>query len=220
MGFFKVNDDGLLEIDRDEVRGITIYKTILERDRGTKGDNDGRKKAFAFKEFMYIYFISDFSSWIVKGGFNNKEAHKLAVRDSGLPEDYKPDTIVKEGITLYCETQEGELPSLGALRTSITGLKLADKIAKNVIDGIETTLEGHKEKKIKAAESGEPLAPGDDLVVNAGLIAQLNQLTSISNSLPKSITTLEQLQERLIKEKAGSNLSRGGKELGNRADPK
>ncbi len=218
MGFFRL-ENGLLVIDRDEVRAIPEFRAILERDKGSEGDNDGRKKKRAFKEFLYIYFTVDFESWVVKGGYNEKEIHKHACKDSGLDDNYKADNIVRAAITKYEETQLAMLPSISTLKTILKGLKVADKISQKIIDNIEETMETHDTKKKKAKEINEPLSIGDDLVIAQNLVAQLNQLMDMSNKIPKTIETLEKIEERLAKDKSGTSYGRGNKEIGNRADP-
>lgn len=219
MAFFKIEDDALV-IDRNEVRGIPVFRTILERDRGSKGDADGRKKEFAFKEFMFIYLTCDFRSWVLKSGENEKTTHKLSIKDAGLPDDYKPDAVVKEAMELYKERQYGELPSLGTVEAILTGLKVSQKIAKSIAGNIEATLEAADEERKRKLENKEQMLPGDDLVLAQGLVGQLKQLLDISNKIPETVSTLEQLRDKLSKEESGTRLGRGSKEIGNRADPK
>ena len=219
MGFFKIEND-LLVIDKDEVRGIPVFKAILERDKGSKGDNDGRKKLFAFKEFLYIYFIIDYRSWIVKAGYNDKEKHLKALKSCGLPDDYKPDSLLKEAIQFYEETQLDQLPSLRALRTIIKGLKLADTIGESIIKNIETAIELHQKRIEKEIEENIPHDIGSDLLLTQGLNQQLKQLIDLSTIVPKSISTLKDLEEKVNNEKSDIAVARGGKEIGNRADPK
>lgn len=221
MGFFKVEDD-LLVIDREEIRGIPVFRSILERDKGvTKeaGDNDGRKKKRAWKEFFYIFIYCDIKSWAVRQGLNDKEKHKAAIKDAMLPEDFKQDDLIKKAIVLYLKNQDDEMPSVGVVVTTLKGLKIANKIAENIIDNIETTIENNKVNKKRKVEAGETLSPGDDLVMVQNLVAQLNQLMDISTKIPKTIVTLEQLEERLTKEQSGTKFGRGNREIGNRADP-
>jgi hypothetical protein len=216
MGLFKV-ENGLLVIDKDEVRGIPEFKVILERDKGSKGDADGRKKLQAFKEFYYIYWMADFESWINKGGYNEREKHKLSIKEALLDEDWKIYPEIKPAIEKYSKTQLEMLPALGTLSTIITGLKAVDKVSKNIIDNIDATIEFHNEARKRAAENGEPLKIGDDLVIATNLVAQLKQLLDISNKVPTTIKVLQDIEERLAKEKSGINLGRGGKKIGNRA---
>lgn len=219
MGFFRL-ENGILTIDKDEARAIPEFRIILERDKGSEGDNDGRKKRYAFKEFLYIYFVADFGSWIVRAGYNEKEIHKLAIKDSSLEENYKVDLVVKAAIEKYKATQLAMLPALSTLSTMLKGLKLADKVSQSIIDNIENLIDTHSERKQKAKEEGQPLNVGDDLMVAQNLVQQLNQLMEVSNKIPKTIETLEKIEDRLAKDKSGVSLGRGGKEIGNRADPK
>lgn len=216
MGLFRV-ENGLLVIDKDEVRAIPEFKTILERDRGSKGDADGRKKFKAFKEFFYIYWMADFESWISRGGYSEKEKHKLAVKEALLEEDWKADIDIKLAIEKYSKTQLEMLPALGTLNTILTGLKAVDKVSKNIINNIDATIEFHESNRKKKAESGEPMNVGDDLIMATNLVAQLKQLLDISNKVPTTIKVLQEIEDRLAKEKSGANIGRGGKKIGNRA---
>ena len=47
------------------IRLIPEFRKILERDRGSKGDQQGRLKIQATKEFHYIYGIADFLFFIL-----------------------------------------------------------------------------------------------------------------------------------------------------------
>lgn len=219
MGLFRLEND-MLVIDKDETRAIPEFRAILERDKGSKGDNDGRKKFRAFKEFYYIYLISDLESWINKAGLNDKEKHKNAIKDCGLEETFKPDDEIKAAIAKYQEVQLATLPALSTLSTILKGLKVADKISQSIIENMETVMENHKIKKQASIGEGNPLSAGDDLVVAQNLVSQLNQLMEISIKIPKTIETLEKIEDRLAKDKSGVTLGRGGKEIGNRADPK
>jgi len=104
-------ENGLLVLDKDELRAHEKFKRILERDRGSEGDNDGRKKIFAFKEFFYIYSVADFRSDGNIGGFNAKDLHLRGIKDAGLPENWKPDDKIKEAIDFYKERLEEISPS-------------------------------------------------------------------------------------------------------------
>lgn len=217
MGLFRL-ENGLLTIDKDEVRAIPEFKTILERDRGSKGDADGRKKFKAFKEFLYIYWMADLESWIGRGGYTEKEKHKLAVKESELEEDWKADEAIRIAIAKYSSTQLAMLPALDTLNSILTGLRTVDKVSKSIINNIDATIEQHDKAKEAAIKNGEPMKIGDDLVITTNLVAQLKQLLDISNKIPTTIKVLQEIEDRLAKEKSGINLGRGGKKIGNRAD--
>ena len=217
MGLFRL-ENGLLTIDKDEVRAIPEFRTILERDRGSKGDADGRKKFKAFKEFLYIYWMADLESWIGRGGYTEKEKHKLAVKESELEEDWKADEAIRTAIAKYSSTQLAMLPALDTLNSILTGLRTVDKVSKSIINNIDATIEQQEKAKENAIKNGEPMKIGDDLVITTNLVAQLKQLLDISNKIPTTIKVLQEIEDRLAKEKSGINLGRGGKKIGNRAD--
>lgn len=214
---FRIEND-LLVIDKDYVRGIPEFKIFLERDKGGKGDADGRKKLRAWKEFMYLYMRASLFSYPNKGGYSEKECHTAAVKEAELEDNYKPDAEMKTAIEKYRQIHKDILPTLTTIATALRALKTADTIAKGIVENIETTIELVNKKKAEKVE-GEPNNLLDDIASTSSLIAQLDQVLQIVNKLPKTIETLESLDNRLKKEIAGQNLSRGGVEVGNRADP-
>ncbi len=218
MGIFKV-ENHILEIDKDYVRGIPEFRIILERDKGSKGDVDGRKKYYAYKEFYYIYIVADLKSFPNKGGLNEKEVHKAAIKESELEETYKPDKDIKAAITKYRYIQDIENPTLKTLTTVLRGLTTADTISQNIIDNINRAIELQEKVRSEKENNQEPKNAADEAVATANLVGQLKQLLGIANDLPKTIATLETLEIKLAKDEANIKLGRGGKEIGNRADP-
>lgn len=214
---FRVENDELV-LDKDYLRGIPEFKAILERDKGSKGDADGRRKLQAFKELYYIYMIASLFSYVNKGGYNDKDKHTYALKESGLEDNFKVDSEIKKAIEKYRELQLIILPTLNTISTVLRGLKVSDNISKTIINNIEYTLELNETKKKEIIQRGETPNIAEDMLLVQGLVAQLDQLMSIANKLPKTIQTLEQLEERLSKEEAGENLARGGHTIGNRAD--
>lgn len=218
MGIFKIEDD-LLVLEADYIRGIPEYRKLLERDKGSKGDVDGRKKKHAWKEFFYIYMFCDFKSYPNKGGFNDKEKHLASIKEAGLEDNYKPDVDVKLAMDKYLAIHAAESTVASTISTTIKGLRVADKISQSIIDNIERTLELIQASAKRKAENSEPNNVANDLLETQGLVQQLNQLMSISTNLPKTVSTLEQLQIKLLKEESTSNVARGGQAIGRRADP-
>lgn len=226
--------DGELSINKDYVRGLPKFRVILERDKGSKGDQDGRKKFKAFKEFMYIYMRGSLFSYINKGGYNEKEAHKESVRASKLDEDFKPDLTIREAIEEYRRIQIIALPTLSTIYSVLKGLKASDEVIQIILEGIEERVETYRQAKKNKKEREESKAKSglfpagsnppenivDEVVVIDGAISQIEKLISLGNKIPTIINTLEALDERLKKEQSGTNLVRGGREKGSRADPK
>lgn len=211
---FKI-ENNLLIIDKDEIRGIKEFKRILERDKGSDGDVDGRKKYKAFKEFYYIYFVADWSSPGNKGGLNEKELHLQAVKYSQLEEGFKPDADIKAAIDIYREILELINPSHTFALKLLKGIKISEKVADSIIEVLEKVLELNKQK---LQEEQTNLA---EIVLNNTMLEdQLKKLTNLTNSFPKTLDTLNETLNKLSKEEANGKLGRGGKLIGNRADPK
>lgn len=217
--FFKIEND-MFVIDNEEVRTIPEFKRLLERDRGTKGDIDGRKKYRAWKEFKYIDNIANIFSSCNQSGLNEKDAHNYAVKEADLEEDYKPDEEVKKAIDKFRKIQEDCLPSLKAVSNLIKNLKLSNTICERIGKNIEATLELDEVRRKEAATKGEPQNYAADIATTNALIEQLNGLTAIATKLPVTIETLTKLEDKLLKEQTGDNTARGGKQIGLRAEPK
>lgn len=215
---FTVEND-VLVIHKDYVRGIPEFKAILERDKGSKSDADGRKKFRAWKEFMYLYIRASLFSYPNKGGYSEKDCHIAAVKESELEANYKPDAEMKAAIEKYKAIHKDILPTLNTIATILRGLRLADMIAKGIVENIEETIELVNKKKA-TKEHDAPVDLLQDIATTSNLISQLDQVLAIGNKLPKTIETLESLENRLKKEVEGQNIARGGHEVGNRADPK
>lgn len=219
MGLFKVEGE-LLTIDKEYIRGIPAFRRILERDKGSEGDSQGAKKYRAYKEFFFIYIYKDLRAFPSMGGMNEKESFRYAIVESQLPDDFKIDSDLKLAIDKYVEIQNIEQVTLNAINTLLRGIKLQDTIAKGIIDNIETQLELSEKAKITRGSTNEPANIIAEMATTKTLLEQLDMVTNISTSLPKTVATLESLQEKLKKEQIGTTTGRGNMEIGNRADPK
>src|ERR1035437_364486 len=191
MGLFKISEDNFLILDKDYVRGIPVFRRSLERDRGSIGDRQGIKKAQAFKEFFFIYMFKDLSSYSNMGGYNEKECFKAAIKESGLEDNFKPDSELKLAIEKYVEIQNIQSVTLNTINTILKGLKLSNTISQNLIDDIEYQLElSTNLKKIKK-DNNEPNNIIEALAITKTLVEQLDIVTEIANKLPKTVETLQ-----------------------------
>jgi hypothetical protein len=102
--FIKVDKDtGEVVIMRDTIVTYEVFNKILRRDRGSPGDAQGRDKKMFLKEFGYIYIVGDVNSYPHRQGFSEKRIRQWAVNTVRLPEDWKPDALIEEAITLINE---------------------------------------------------------------------------------------------------------------------
>lgn len=222
--FFRV-ENHLLVLNKDYIRGISEYKTILVRDKGSDGDKDGRDKKRAWKEFFYIYIKASFFSHVNKGGYDDRSAHEFAVREAELESDFKPDIVIKAAIEKYKKIQLEAMPSLKAISTALKGLRIADTIAENLTDSMQQKLQANEDARLAPPiEGAEPvnlnIQAAAELATYKLLVEQLQEVQKISTKIPEQIELLELLYERLKKEQSATDELRGGREKGNRADPR
>lgn len=208
-------ENNLLVLDKDSLRGVPEFKKILERDRGSEGDSQGRLKLRAWKEFYYIYYIADFRSNGNLAGFNDKELHLRGVKEADLEATFKPDDDIRKAIEVYKQTLLEITPSYTLLTELIRGIRLSEKVVKSMILGVEKVLELNE---LTLAAEGE-INIAMLLTNNSALEAQLKSFTKISTEFPKTLDMLKMMLEKVLKEEADTRVGRGGKAIGNRADP-
>jgi len=86
-----------------EVRMFKPFKRLLERDKGSKGDADGRKKLISTKELAFIYWFIDPRSNYVDVYPDEKIRTERIKKHLDLPEEWKIDVDIKEAIDFYKE---------------------------------------------------------------------------------------------------------------------
>lgn len=209
-----------LVLNKEYIRGIPQFKCILERPLSSKGDHDGRKKLQHWKIFMYIKITADLFSYPNQAGMNTKDLHKEACRASSLEDNYKPDEEVLAAIAEFRRIQLLMLPVLESISTTLKACRLSTTICNKIMEGMEGSIEVYNKKIENQQKAGEINNVADTILLVNGLIAQLEQVNKIGLSTPKVQETLERLDERLRKESSGETLARGGRKIGNRADPK
>ncbi len=204
---FSINTKkGTLELNKEEVRQIPAYKAIIIRDKGgkVKGDPDGRRKYFAFKELYYVYIMADpFNMYSV---LNEERRHKRAIQVTSLIdiEGWKPDKAIKDAIKQYIEdiklspTAYTYINARKALQNIGKDLELLNTYSEELRDKMREHQETIKnidstEKEIQEAE----LAIG---TIRRNLIENSNSILLITKSIPERHKSLEQLKTQLAEE--------------------
>lgn len=153
-----------------EIRNIYPFGEIIKRDRGSKGDSQGRKKLRAVKELTFIYHMEDplspYATWA-------DEHREKAIIDALFDEEWEPDDLVKEGMKRYRELTESQASKLlRSARKSINKMddyfanfdpehtEDAGKAVKDLIANIsklESLIEGldKLEERVKKQKQGE-----------------------------------------------------------------
>lgn len=211
--------DGLLQINKEEVRHIKEFKAILTRDRGGKitGDHDGRRKFVAFRELMYVHLFTSHLS--IYRDLGDEQRHIVCKRDAALPDDWEVDVEIREACDKYRELENYSAVFHAFLNTSKAVYSIGEdvkffnsqkeKARENIINKSKilevTTLDEEKQELEKS------------IAYSTNLLMDLNnKIMTINNSLPNAFATLEDLHKKLIEESQDSDRVYGGGKLNSR----
>ena len=101
VNFFIINPDGTLEINKIELRAIKEFRDIISRDRGSAGDHEGRKKAVAFKELMFIHTYCHPGS--IFRDLQTERRFESCKNNAGLPVDWVMDDVIVAACNKFIE---------------------------------------------------------------------------------------------------------------------
>lgn len=90
INILRIDEEGnILGYENNEITAIPEFKVLWSLDYNKrKGDVDGRKRARAKSELLYMYLMHDPRSIYVN--YSEEEKHQEALVASQLPEDWKP----------------------------------------------------------------------------------------------------------------------------------
>ncbi|MBS1960767.1 MAG: hypothetical protein JST04_01020 [Bdellovibrionales bacterium] len=199
-----------IKFNKDELRTIKEFRTLIERDKSKK--EDGEDKQYAKRELTYVYFYCDYTSPYVNLG--EEQRHQQSIKSAGLHDAWKPDKMVREAMKAYENIQY--TPAIRSIReiretlaTSYEIAKIFNQQNKNILAGMQAKLNDFRSDNIKAAE----LAADNQL-----LIKNMNDTIKMLSDVEKAIKNCDTIEERIIEEVAEQNI-RGGQALGNRELP-
>jgi len=100
MELFTLNlsNKSTVSINEPAVMRIPAFKRLINRDRGSVGDADGRKKYKALKELTFIWYYCDFKSPLADRGDKERWVESLKIAEL---EDADIDGDVNSGIDAY-----------------------------------------------------------------------------------------------------------------------
>ena len=203
----------LVDLDKEWISTIKEFKVILVRDKGAKGDTQARKKLQAQKEFTFIYHYCDYRSqfW----NYSEKDRFAKALKNAELDPktDISKDAELQAAIEVYMALQE--TPSLELLTELKDGLHTSKKVVKKIREDLEA--------KLDAADFDEPevsVKNGKNVLIDPveKITLRLKALMDIGNALPKTLETIEELEEKVKKELQDAPVLRGGAKKGTRED--
>ena len=193
MSLFTLNSDFEVELDKEYIYTVKEFRKILERDRGSVGDSQGRRKQQARKEFSFIYNYCDYASPYVE--FSEDEKIEAAAMGAGLPpeflDSYKKDKELQAAVSIYMSLRETR--SLKIIRAAY-GVIDKVRVFYETIDLTEKTKQDNYAHKPKDVMSG---------------------LKDLGPTLKK----LEDLEASVKRELAQTGRLRGGAKQGVEEDP-
>lgn len=166
-----------------------MYK--INYNKGTAGDKDGRKRLRATRELVYVYYLCSFKSEF--SNYPEQERSKEALKAAGLPEDYEMSFELLHLIGVYSHHADSGNRVLNLLKAA---RGVVDKLDK-YFGGIE--LEIHPEDNLDKIKIKTELA---------------GKVMDNLDKLPKVITNLDKIEDRVKKEQSSMTRTRGDAEKG------
>jgi len=189
MGVFK-EEQGKLVID-PEVKFILEFRKLIGRDKD-------RQKRNAMKELAFIFYVVDFKS--PYSVYDEVEKIKRSIKTCGFDDTWKPDKPVKDAMRVYDELQD--TPAIQSLRTIRSTLFTSLKAVRFVQDYLDRIIETMN----STTDEDDLENPTDP----EGLIKTVNELLKLSDKLPSTIATLEQVEEKVKLEQTTKRKIKGG----------
>lgn len=165
-----------------EVLLIKDFSSLIRRDK-IKG------KPVAMAELAFVWFFCDWSSDFVQ--IIDEEERMAAIIEvlDGLPKGWKPDGAVLRAIDTYKKNSYSvAVRMLEDARTIIDNMSKWSKKASEELDAVIETKFGDKPKY------------------------DMTKVQSFITNLPKMITTLQELEERVLREKDMRDSHRGSQQ--------
>jgi hypothetical protein len=165
------------------------FKQVYDLDLNTK-------KELALKWFIYIYHCADQRAVPILKGYNTKDKHEYACRQSKLPLEFKPEIRILNAIDFYRNNfispiKELSISLLNTLQKNIKILKKANDLIDSKIEKDELTPE----------EIG-------------ALILLVKDISTMSTQLSTQMKTVRELDAQMtIVDSTDKEVQRGGNEI-------
>lgn len=217
--FFELTKYRVVDLDKEWISTIKEFKKILNRDKGSKGDVDGRRKLQAIREFTFIYHYCDYGSKF--GNFSEDDKIKQCISNADLPEDfnYTKDEDIIVAINKYKQLQE--TPALKVLNEAKEGLHSAHKVIRKIRLHLETELANIDLSKIdeieEIDEDNKKTKKEADPITK--ITKALKNLMEVTNLIQPAMENVDTLTEKVKKELGDATGLRGGRDKGHKEEP-
>ena len=182
MKIFNMDLDSFVLDFEPEVLTIKDFSFLIRRDK-SKG------KAIAIAELSYVWFFADWSSDFVQIIDEEERSEAIVEVLDGLPKNWKPDAAVNKAIETYKKNSYSvSVRMLEDARAVIDNLSKWAKVASENLDEVVETKFGEKSKY------------------------DIAKVQSFITNLPKMISTIQDLEERVLREKDMQDSHRGSQQ--------
>lgn len=208
-------DKGTLTLDVEEIKLHQEFRAIYAANYNKSvGDVQGLKRYEAYKICTYIYFYHDWRSPYVD--YDDTAKHLKCLKEAGYPNSYKLDIKALAARDKYKELLLEYAPSMNALINLRKTLRLLDNTIKVRIEKINELTDklNSIELDIDDKNTLENYKLYSDLIDN-----ELVRLLPMGERIKKTYNDIEALEDIVRKEGSSSKFARGGKRIGDRADP-
>jgi hypothetical protein len=189
-------------IFREESHKIIIdpaYKTIPEFAALISRDKSKDKRT-SFQELCFVFFVTDYKS--PYSIYPHDEKIARVKREVGFDPDWIPDLAVEAAVNKYDQFQL--TPSISSLIAIRESLMTSTKVIKTLRAKIDERLLAFNTPSENADDESTSLE-----TINA-IVASVQSLLVLADKLPKTINTLEELEEKVKKEQSNEKKIRGG----------
>lgn len=204
---FMLNSDRELEVNKLEAKKIKEYAVLFNRDKGSIGDSEGRKKLIATAEIFYIYLVYDVRSIYYNLPIDYRK--KKAIEDAGLPPTWKEDKEVLAAIERYKE--DFKLTSAGLAYA--VAEKAYHSTARDTQELQEELMELKElAKHFIAKTKGQTIHEGNKIELTdtvSQITAILSEITKVQKQVLDNIKTFSSLGNT-VKELAAKFTEEGG----------
>jgi hypothetical protein len=212
---------GEIEFANEDVLAVRELYRLWIKVFPVKGDSQGAKKLMNKAIFRYIKLVTNSTLYM---GFDETEKQKRAAEDAGLYDldpDWYPNVDIVEAVSKYTEMVEDYIPSTKLLlellaTTRFMALSVATYRTQleRLQKAIATWSDKNTEKDLDIEQMSK-LEAGFDMVQKL-----MSNVMDVADRCPKTLDSLEKLYQKVIKETHAAKALKGGKQTGNREDPK
>lgn len=219
--------DGQLVVNRIEAKKIQEYEALFRRKQIVPQDPTGTKGYVASAELYFIYLMYDVRS--LYANLPQNARYENAVRDAGLPDKWKLDSVVNEAILRYQSDFKLSAAGSAYVVAERSYFNMTQDAMNMLEDIIELKLEAEaKIKKFRGSRTSKSMLSNNDkesseflreyMMILSDMSKVQKELAALIKTFPEQDETVRKLANKFAKEGGKMKTVVGGGELGNREE--